>query len=100
MADKTMSNKKANAVRREDKVRIIAGEHKGREGKVTRILAANQRVEVEIDGLAEEDMIIKHQKRSQEHPNGTRLKLNPTIHVSNVMKFDRWNSRKAAGQAS
>ena len=77
MADQ--GKKKQNRVRRDDKVRV---------------LAENDRVEVEIDGLAEDDMIVKHQKRSTEFPNGTRLHLNPTIHISNVMKLDVWNRRK------
>jgi ribosomal protein L24 len=51
---------------------------------------------VEIEGLAEDDMIVKHQKRSTEFPNGTRLHLNPTIHISNVMKLDRWNARRGS----
>ena len=94
MADKTQGKKKQNRVRRDDKVRILAGEHRDSEGKVTRVLAENDRVEVEIEGLAEEDMIVKHQKRSTEFPNGTRLHLNPTIHISNVMKLDRCRSRQ------
>ena len=94
MAEKTQGKKKQNRVRRNDKVRILAGEHRDSEGKVTRILADNTRVEGVIDGLAEDDMIVKHQKRSTEFPNGTRLHLNPTIHISNVMKLDVWNARQ------
>ena len=94
MADQ--GKKKQNRVRRDDKVRILAGEHRNAEGKVTRILAENNRVEVEIDDLAEDRMIVKHQKRSTEFPNGTRLHLNPTIHISNVMKLDRWNARQGS----
>jgi len=94
MDEKTQGKKKRNRVRRDDKVRILAGEHRDSEGKVTRILAEDTRVEVEIDGLAEDDMIVKHQKRSTEFPNGTRLRLNPTIHISNVMKLDEWNRRQ------
>ena len=93
MAEKTQGKKKQNRVRRDDKVRILTGQHRDSEGKVIRILAENDRVEVEIEGLAEEDMIMKHQKRSTEFPNGTRLHLNPTIHISNVMKLDVWNAR-------
>ena len=94
MDEKTQGKKKRNRVRRDDKVRILAGEHRDSEGKVTRILAEDTRVEVEIDGLAEDGMIVKHQKRSTEFPNGTRLRLNPTIHISNVMKLDVWNRRQ------
>ena len=51
MAEKTQGKKKQNRVRRDDKVRILAGEHRDSEGKVTRVLAENDRVEVEIEGL-------------------------------------------------
>jgi len=96
MAEKTLSNKKQNRVRRDDMVRILAGEHRNKEGKVTRIIAETNRVELEIEGLSEDLMIVKHQKRSTEFPNGTRLHLNPTVHNSNVMKLDRWNARKGS----
>ena len=93
MARKEQGKKKQNRIRRDDQVRILSGEHIGQTGKVTRLIRDNERVEVEVDGLKEEGKIKKHQKRSNEHPNGAILKLNPTIHVSNVMKLDRWNAR-------
>ena len=90
MARKEQGKKKQNRIRRDDQVQILTGEHIGRTGKVTRLIRDNDRVEVEVDGLGEDEKIKKHQKRSNEHPNGAILKLNPTIHVSNVMKLDRW----------
>ena len=93
MARKEQGKKKKKRIRRDDQVQILTGEHIGRTGKVTRLIRDNDRVEVEVDGLEEDEKIKKHQKRSNEHPNGAILKLNPTIHVSNVMKLDRWNAR-------
>ena len=93
MARKEQGKKKQNRIRRDDQVRILSGEHIGQTGKVTRLIRDNERVEVEVDGLNEDGKIKKHQKRSNEHPNGAILKLNPTIHVSNVMKLDLWNER-------
>ena len=90
MARKEKGKKKKNRIRRDDQVQILTGEHIGRTGTVTRLIRDNDRVEVEVDGLDEDEKIKKHQKRSNEHPNGAILKLNPTIHVSNVMKLDRW----------
>ncbi len=95
MARKEQGKKKQNRIRRDDQVRILSGEHIGQTGKVTRLIRDNERVEVEVDGLNEDGKIKKHQKRSNEHPNGAILKLNPTIHVSNVMKLDRWTERQA-----
>ena len=100
MTSKEQGKKKQNRIRRDDEVQILSGEHIGRTGKVTRLIRDNDRVEVEIDGLDEDEKIKKHQKRSNEHPNGAILKLNPTIHVSNVMKLDRWNARPNRKTAS
>ena len=95
MARKEQGKKKRHRIRRDDQVQILSGEHIGQTGKVTRLIRDNERVEVEVDGLNEDGKIKKHQKRSNEHPNGAILKLNPTIHVSNVMKLDRWTERQA-----
>ena len=93
MASKEQGKKKKYRIRRDVEVQILSGEHVGRTGKVIRLIRDADRVEVEIDGLDEDDKIKKHQKRSNEHPNGAILKLNPTIHISNVMHLDLWNDR-------
>ena len=106
-----MGLKKEKRVRKDDEVVIFSGEygqgHKDDSdnvvyptGKVMRLLRESNRVEVEIKGLDDEDKVIKHQRRSQEFPNGTKLYLNPTIHVSNVMKLSRWNERQNKGKSS
>jgi ribosomal protein L24 len=106
-----MGAKKERRVRKDDEVVIFSGEYgQGYKddsdnvvypiGKVMRLLRESNRVEVEIKGLDDEDKVIKHQRRSQEFPNGTKLYLNPTIHVSNVMKLSRWNERQNKGKSS
>ena len=94
MTENGKSKKKQNRVRRDDEVYILSGEFAGRNGKVMQINGAADRVEVEIPGMNEDDKIQKHMKRSNEFPNGAILKLNPTIHISNVMKLDVWNARR------
>jgi len=93
MASKEQGKKKKYRIRRDVEVQILSGDHIGRTGKVIRLIRDTDRVEVEIDGLDEDDKIKKHQKRSNEHPNGAILKLNPTIHISSVMQLDLWNKR-------
>lgn len=88
-----MSAKAEYKVMSGDEVVILAGEHRERTAKVVRFVNDGDRVELEVDGLEDEDKVIKHQRRSQEFPNGTRLFLNPTVHVSNVMKKSRWDAR-------
>ena len=93
-----MSGKKEKRIRKGDEVYILSGEYAESTGKVMRLLPESNRVDVEVEGLDDQDKVIKHQRRSQEFPNGTKLYLNPTIHASNVMKLTRWNKRR--GKAS
>lgn len=66
-------------VRRGDTVQVISGNHKGASGKVLEVKAAKQQVIVE--GVR---MIKKHQRKSQDHPNGAILEREGPIHISNV----------------
>ena len=66
-----------------DKVRVIAGKDKGKEGSVKKILAAENRVAVE--GI---NMIKKHQKPNNANPNGGVIDTEAPISASNVMLID------------
>ena len=66
-----------------DKVRVIAGKDKGKEGSVKKILAAENRVVVE--GI---NMIKKHQKPNNANPNGGVIDTEAPISASNVMLID------------
>ncbi|WP_367329408.1 50S ribosomal protein L24 [Limosilactobacillus sp.] len=66
-----------------DKVRVIAGKDKGKEGSVKKILAAENRVVVE--GI---NKIKKHQKPNNANPNGGVIDTEAPINVSNVMLID------------
>ena len=63
-----------------DKVKVIAGKEKGKEGTVIRVDRKNDRVVVK--GL---NMIKKHEKPSQTNQNGGVVEKEGSIHVSNVM---------------
>jgi large subunit ribosomal protein L24 len=67
-------------VHRGDKVRIIAGKEKGKEGKVLRAFPEKQRVMVE-----HANMIKRATRPSQKNPQGGILQHEGTMHVSNVM---------------
>ena len=62
-----------------DTVKVIAGDHKGSEGKVLRILKDNDRVVVE--GV---NMVSKHTKPSAANPQGGIVKKEAPLHISNV----------------
>jgi large subunit ribosomal protein L24 len=77
-------------VKRGDQVVVIAGSHRGKEGKVLEVLAASERVRVE--GLA---IIKRHTKKSQEHPQGAIVEREGSIHLSNLMLKSRHEARRA-----
>ncbi|MCD2255335.1 50S ribosomal protein L24 [Agrilactobacillus fermenti] len=66
-----------------DKVRVISGKDKGKEGTVTKVLPKKDRVVVE--GV---NMIKKHQKPTNENPSGGIVDVEAAIHVSNVQLLD------------
>ena len=78
-------------IKRNDVVVVIAGAHKGKQGKVMSILAAKDRVIVE--GVA---MIKRHLKKSKEHPQGTIAEREGSVHVSNIMLLSRYEASKRA----
>jgi large subunit ribosomal protein L24 len=69
-----------NKIRKGDKVVVIAGRDKGREGTVIRVLA-NDRVVVE-----NVNMVKKHQKPNpQQNVPGGIVQRETSLHVSNVL---------------
>ena len=66
-----------------DKVIVIAGKDKGKEGKITKTLRAENKVVVE--GV---NIIKKHMKPTQQDPDGKIIEREAPIHVSNVMLYD------------
>ena len=63
-----------------DTVRVIAGDHKGSEGKVLEILKDKDRVLVE--GV---NLVSKHTKPSAQNPQGGIVKKEASMHISNVL---------------
>ncbi len=66
-----------------DKVRVISGANRGKEGTVLKVFPKTQRVIVE--GV---NIIKKHTKPSQSNPDGGILEYESPIHISNVMVLD------------
>ena len=63
-----------------DTVRVIAGEHKGKEGKILEIFRNKSRAIVE--GV---NMVSKHNKPSAQNPQGGIVKKEASLHISNLM---------------
>jgi len=70
-------------VRKGDLVKVIAGDSKGKEGKILEVLASQNRVVVE--GA---NMVSKHTKPNATSPNGGIIKQEAALHISNVKLID------------
>jgi large subunit ribosomal protein L24 len=62
-----------------DNVRVIAGDHKGSEGKVTRLFLDKNKAIVE--GV---NLVKKHSKPSAQNPQGGITEKEAPIHISNL----------------
>ena len=62
-----------------DTVKVIAGDHKGSEGKVLQIIKDKNRAIVE--GV---NLVSKHTKPNAQNPQGGIVKKEASIHISNL----------------
>lgn len=70
-------------IRKGDRVIVIAGDDKGKEGVVQEVLVDKRRVVVE--GI---NIVTKHEKPSAGKPEGGIKKTEAPIHISNVQLID------------
>lgn len=79
-----MATKKVKLhIKKGDTVKVIAGDDKGKEGKVQEVIASKNRAIVE--GV---NIVTKHQKPSAGKPEGGIKKTEASIHISNLMLVD------------
>ncbi|MGY8948531.1 MAG: 50S ribosomal protein L24 [Flavobacteriales bacterium] len=62
-----------------DKVKVLAGDHKGSEGKVVKLFRSKRLAIVE--GV---NMVKKHNKPSSENPKGGITEKEAPLHISNL----------------
>lgn len=91
-------------VKKGDDVVVITGSAKGRRGKVAEVVTSRQAVILEgTDERSKEQddrrrlvkPMLHYVRKNQQNPNGSLLWLESPIHVSNVMKAERYDARKA-----
>lgn len=70
-------------VRKGDKVQVITGAYKGTVGEVLKAFPKENKIIVE--GV---NMVKKHQKPTQQNPDGGIIEKEAKIDVSNVMLYD------------
>ena len=72
-----------------DTVRVIAGDQKGKEGKVVRVFVEKNRAIVE--GV---NLVSKHTKPSAQSPQGGIVKKEASLDVSNLMLLEDGNTTR------
>ena len=70
-------------IRKGDQVKVIAGDDKGKTGKVMEVIHEKNRAVIE--GI---NMVTKHQKPSAGKPEGGIKKMEGTVHISNLMLLE------------
>lgn len=77
-------------IKRNDLVEVVAGDDKGKRGRVVRVIPA--RAQVVVQGL---NLQHRHVRRSQKNPQGGRIRREAPIHISNVMVIDPVSDKPA-----
>jgi len=70
-------------IRKNDNVMVIAGNSRGKSGKVLKVYPERERVIIE--GV---NIIKRHSRPNQKNPQGGIVQREAPIHVSNVMLLD------------
>jgi len=77
-------------VKKGDEVVVLAGKEKGKRGKI--IAVSPKKARVIVEGL---QMIKRHTRKSQQHPQGAIVQREGTMHISNVMKAELFDAGAA-----
>lgn len=78
----------AKRIRQGDMVAVVSGDDRGKRGRVLRIIPEKNRVVIE--GV---NLVFKHLRKSQQHPQGGRIRREAPVHMSNVMPVDTETNR-------
>ncbi|MBI3269224.1 MAG: 50S ribosomal protein L24 [Planctomycetes bacterium] len=67
-------------VRKNDNVKVMSGDDRGKEGRVVRVITKTDRLVVQ--GI---NLVFKHVKRSMDYPHGARIQKEAPIAASRVL---------------
>jgi large subunit ribosomal protein L24 len=88
------SNKQAKLhIKKGDMVQVIAGDDKGKKGRVIEINRETRRVMVE--GV---NIVSRHTKPNAKNQNGGIIKKEAAVHISNVMLLDKGGKPTRVGR--
>ena len=76
-----------------DTVKVIAGDHKGSEGKVLRV--DREKNKAIVEGV---NMVSKHTKPSAKNPQGGIVKKEAPIHISNLSLVSGGDTAKSGAK--
>jgi large subunit ribosomal protein L24 len=80
-------------IKKGDIVKVLAGDSKGQQGKVLKVLVDDYKAIVE--GI---NLISKHTKPNAKSPQGGIVKKEASIHLSNLMVLDSSNKPTRVGR--
>ena len=75
-------------IKKGDKVKIIAGNHKGKVGSVIKVIP--NKAKLIVEGI---NIVSRSLKPSSTNPKGGVIKKEMPIHISNVALFDQSNNK-------
>ncbi|MCS6770419.1 MAG: 50S ribosomal protein L24 [Kiritimatiellae bacterium] len=81
-------------IKRGDVVYVRSGEHKGKTGKVLRVMPREGLAIVE--GV---NYVKRHMRKTQDNPKGGIIEREAPLHVSKLVRFDESRAKKAAKPA-
>jgi len=70
-------------IRKGDMVAVVRGDDRGKRGRVLQVMTDKNRVLIE--GV---NLVYRHMRKSQAHPQGARIRREAPVHLSNVMPLD------------
>lgn len=73
----------AAKIRKNDRVEVIAGDHKGEQGRVLRV--DPKKMVVVIEGV---NLVYRHLRRSRQNPQGGRIRKEAPLSISAVLPVD------------
>ena len=82
-------------VKKGDEVVVIAGTEKGKRGRIIQVLRGQERAIVE--GVK---IIKRHTRKNQNQPQGAIIEREGTVHLSNLMKAERFDAKAARRAAA
>ena len=75
-------------IKKNDLVEVIAGDDKGKRGRVVRVL--HDKAKIVVQGL---NLHYRHVRRSQKNPQGGRIRRETPMAISNVLLVDASSDR-------